>query len=161
MWWWRKVSLARWSAESGSAVAAASDLTEQDLSLFSVATPEEARRVAVIYAVTRTLTPSGLHYVLIEDAALTGLGLTPTPSPDSALHPFLSERHHEVVQIPSADAEAIAARILSKRAAESVPTTLTKTDARDQARAMCETDTELRSRVGAKWRVLMKVDLNA
>jgi hypothetical protein len=70
---------------------------ETGLSVFRVADLGEADRVAKLFALTCRERPGPLDYVLLPPECFVPLhGVALLPVPDEQLHPYLSERHHEV-----------------------------------------------------------------
>src|ERR1700737_4547657 len=106
--WWRIVRRNRWtnanpvSATDIAKAAEDVDLRDGDdgLSVFAVADANEALQVAQFFGLNCRSRPQLLDYMLIPGACFANLGLrvTPTPLPKQ-LHPFLSDRHHEVAGI--------------------------------------------------------------
>lgn len=112
--WVRFGRQARWRGRSPDVAEhvteAAMDLfnprrREEGTSVYFAATPEEARSVAVVYALTHR-DPGTIDYVLIPDAVLGEP--PPEPRPDSNLVPYLSQRHQEILGMEQARAEDVA-----------------------------------------------------
>jgi hypothetical protein len=122
MWFWRKVSRARWGddrcAEDPDHLAAAADQLslragESGLSVYHVEDDAVADHVAALYASTTTFDrPNKLDYLLIPQECFVAIGHLPRHTPDTALHPFLSDRHHEVTGIDFSLSKDLARSIL-------------------------------------------------
>ncbi|MBI2566874.1 MAG: hypothetical protein HYV63_07585 [Candidatus Schekmanbacteria bacterium] len=111
----RRVNRSASSPEDVAAVA--KDLFrrrgERGQSVFRVQNRDEADTAAVIFAITCRPDPADVDYVLIPDECLAPLRLEIRAEPSTALHPFLGERHFEIVDLADDRVEDFARYVLA------------------------------------------------
>jgi hypothetical protein len=123
MWVLRVGRKARWEvdrdpSDPGQVAAAAEDLRlgpgEAGLSIFRIDEEDEVRGVGVRYALTCRRKPEHLDYVLFPEELATDLGLTVTPTSAAGLHPYLNDRHYEILGLTEELRLRLAAAILGR-----------------------------------------------
>ena len=74
---------------------------ERGLSVFRVdeKNEDEVREVGVHFALTCRRKPDNLDYILFPAELATNLGLAVTPTPVDGLHPYLKDRHYEILEL--------------------------------------------------------------
>ena len=123
MWVLRVGRKARWevdrdASDPGQVAEAAEDLRlgpgEAGLSIFRIDEEDEVREIGVRYALTCRRKPEHLDYVLFPEDLATDLGLTVTPTSTAGLHPYLNDRHYEILGLTEELRLRLAAAILGR-----------------------------------------------
>jgi hypothetical protein len=159
MWFWRKVSRARWdkdrSADDDEHVSIAAEQIslrsgEAGLSIYHVEHEEAARKVAALYASTTAFDrPGKIDFLLIPPECFDAVGLLPVHVPDDGLHPFLSNRHHEVRDINDETSGRLARAILASSGRRVVRLTPDKLVA--IVRSLLANDSTIRTYLRGTW----------
>lgn len=159
--WVRFGRQARWHGKSPEIAEhvkdAATDLfnaarREEGTSLYVAATLDEARAIAVVYALTHR-DPGTIDYVLIPDAVFSDS--PPSLRSDDKLVPYLSQRHHEVPGIDQARAEVLA-RAALQAGAQAVR--LREREIQAAAQSWLE-DPEIVGKLTQRWARLLGIDV--
>jgi hypothetical protein len=123
MWVLRVGRKARWDVDRdardpGHVAEATEDLRlgpgEVGLSVFRIDGEVEIREVGVRFAVTCRRRPEHLDYVLFPEELATDLGLTVTPTSPAGLHPYLNDRHFEILGLTDELRLSLATAILGR-----------------------------------------------
>ncbi len=103
----RVVDRAKWKDRSPndplSVELASSNLApKQGLSVFQVDNRDDAKRIALLYAITERAHRNTIDYLVFPDTLALGRGLT-FKSSRGALHPILASKHHDVMGLENED----------------------------------------------------------
>lgn len=121
MWVLRVGRKARWedprdASDPGQVAEAAEDLRlgpdEVGLSVYRIDDPVEVQEVAVRFAPTCRRKPEHLDHVVFRGELTTDLGLDLTPRRIDGLHPYLNDRHYEILGLTDELRLHLAAAIL-------------------------------------------------
>ena len=123
MWVLRVGRKARWdvdrdASDPGQVAEAAEDLRlgpgEAGLSVFRIDEEDEIREVGLRFALTCRRKPEHLDFVLFPEDLATELGLSVRPTSVAGLHPYLNDRHHEILGLTDELRMRLAAAILGR-----------------------------------------------
>jgi hypothetical protein len=87
---------------------------EVGLSVFRIDEEGDIREVGVRFALTCRRKPEHLDYVLFQEELATDLGLAVALTSLAGLHPYLNDRHHEVLGLTDELRLRLAAAILGR-----------------------------------------------
>jgi hypothetical protein len=159
MLWWRKVRNHTYWLPGGTLhpeglsyyvpdVALRRQNQEEGLSLFAVTDQKEWEILSIYYA----LTLSGydnLDYLVIPEGVWITLGLHPGHVPYHNLHPFLSDRHYEVIGLTEAQETKLAQIILANPDREAGRAR--RNDIKKTAQTLLAKDLTLRQLLNSEW----------
>jgi hypothetical protein len=129
------------------------DVGEEGLSVFRIEGDDEAREVAVRFALTCRPKPQHLDFVVFPSELAEDLGLTIPYAPREDLEPFLRARHHEIVGLTPERSPRLAAAILActGRRVERVR----EHDLSSLGMELCRRDPILRAFLRGRWPTLL------
>jgi hypothetical protein len=159
--WLRIGRQGRWTGKSphdpGHVAEAARDLAlrpdEEGLTIFRALDAGEAMHLARVFALTCRDRPANLDYVLIPEDCLSDVRLSVVKKPDPNLHPYLSERHYEIVGTDVETSRALAARIIAH--AEHQVRRLKEGEIKQLAAGLVEEDPKLQHFLREGWRHIL------
>lgn len=126
---------------------------ESGLSVFHTEGAEDARELAVRFALTCREDPRHVDYLVFSAETAERLGLIVVPAPREDLEPRLSERHHEVLGLSPDLALRLAADILADTGR--LAARVQKADLIPLGKALCESEPDLRTHLKGRWKILL------
>jgi hypothetical protein len=158
MWLLRIATRNRWAADRkaddpGHVDGALDDIElragEPGLSVFRVEGEDESREAAVRYVLNCRDDRNPVDYLVFHAELAERLGLTVIPAPRQDLHPWLSERHYEILGLTDELTRSLAVAILSdsRRRVQRIP----KADLPVLGEEICRRDPAIRPHLSEKW----------